>query len=141
MAWDKTISRTLHNREHPFTRISNALVNDLSISAEARDLLIYLLSQVDHWVLDLENGHLDARYSRYKAHKLVNELIDAGYIERKTTRKRKRIFAQTYLIHEVPVPPEKRSKRYKVRDRKPSEAREKHLQKGQKAKRLVTETP
>jgi len=68
-----------------FTAVSNALIEDRTLSPEARVVLIYLLSKPEDWRLQIEDlrrvlGTGERLCGRDKTYAKVNELKAAGYV-------------------------------------------------------------
>ena len=79
-----TIERCPHDKENPYSMISNALIRDESISPNCRWLLIYLLSNKDGWRINFSQirNHLKKFMGRDSARAILDEAIEAGYIKR-----------------------------------------------------------
>lgn len=79
-----TIQRCPHDEENPYTQILNELIRDKSISPNCRMIIIFLLSNKNHWVIRIRQ--LCAEFKNYLGrdviYKLINEAIEAGYIKR-----------------------------------------------------------
>src|ERR1700691_4630637 len=80
-----TIQRTPHDPENPFVMINKKCLQDKDLSWDARGLLAYLLSLPNDWKIHV--SHLVKQYPKKgggeKAiHRMLNELIEAGYCER-----------------------------------------------------------
>lgn len=69
-----------------FTVVQNSIVNDERLSLEAIGLLTWLLSKPDNWRV-IQN-HIGAvfKIGRDKVRRLINELIECGYLQRQTVR-------------------------------------------------------
>lgn len=84
---DATITRTVHDDDHPYFVASRICANDSRLSWEARGMLSYLLSQPDDWQIwpeALVKQAPDA--GREKVYRILNELELAGYISRRQER-------------------------------------------------------
>ncbi len=81
---EELIERCPHDRENPYSIISNALLRDESISPNCRWLLSYLLSMRDDWKVRVSQliSHLKPHMGRDKVRKMIREAIDAGYMVR-----------------------------------------------------------
>lgn len=81
---EDSIERSPHDAEHPFTMVSNALIRDSNISPACRWLLIYLLSSVDKWKIQVKavSNHVKDFLGRDSVYKLFDEAIKAGYMKR-----------------------------------------------------------
>lgn len=85
MSDNTTFHRCPHDKENPYAQISRALIRDNSISPLLRFLLIFLLSQKDGWKVKIKqiiNLFADHQIGKDKIYSIVNEGIEAGYIER-----------------------------------------------------------
>lgn len=75
------------HKKEKYTQISNRLINDRSLSWDARGLLIYLLSKPNGWIVrlgDLINQSPSA--GRDKVKRILGELNDGGYLYRYKTQ-------------------------------------------------------
>lgn len=81
---DYTIQRCPHDGENPFAQISRELIRDETISPECRWLLIYLLSMKDGWELKVDQiyAHVKKFIGIKKIYKIIEEAMEAGYIQR-----------------------------------------------------------
>lgn len=79
-----TFERCPKDKENPYSQISNALIRDESISPECRWLIIYLLSNKPGWKIRIPQimNHVKAHMGRDKLYKVIDEAIEAGYIQR-----------------------------------------------------------
>jgi len=96
------IVRTPRKREN-FTIISNQVIRDQRLSWKARGLLIYVLSQPDHW--RTSSAHL-ASISPEGIHAVrsgLKELEEHGYLRRTRHQKPNGTWIHTILIYEQPV--------------------------------------
>lgn len=96
-----TITRSPHDRLHPFCQISNEMLHDRSISPKAKGILSYLLSLKDDW--EIYHSHL--MYALNCGETYLNsgleELISAGYARRERKRNSKGHFTRyAYEISE-----------------------------------------
>jgi len=74
------------NHENPFTRISNDVLRDPDLSYKAKGLLAYILSQVDDWEVYQEQLAEVGPDGTTAVRSVLQELRDAGYLERKEKR-------------------------------------------------------
>lgn len=81
---DESFERSPHDKEHPYTMVSNSLIRDKSISPECRLVLIYLLSHFNKWniktsqLINEFKGHL----GKDQIYKIITEAIAAGYMKK-----------------------------------------------------------
>ncbi|WP_199562609.1 hypothetical protein [Pelagibacterium lacus] len=87
-------------RSENFALIPNALADDERLSFEARGLLVYLLAKPDNWSVSINDLRAQGGIGRDKAYKLINELIEGGYISRDrcTDESTKRITGVNYTV-------------------------------------------
>ncbi len=94
-------------RTRNFTIVENEVFNDERLSLEAMGLLAWLRSRPDDWSLSVE--HLKARFKvgRDSMHKLVRELVDAGWVtrERKRDETTKAFIGIEYVVLDEAAPP------------------------------------
>lgn len=97
-------------RRRNFTIIGNELINDPTLSAKAKGIMLYLLSKPDDWevrLTDLVEHFSDGDYAIRAG---VEELELAGYIVRMQMKGATgRFEGYAYWVHEEPVPQEQRS--------------------------------
>ncbi len=82
---DIEIQRCPHDEKNPYTMIRNDLIRDNSISPNCRWLLIYLLSNNEEiWTVRISQvaKHVQGFIGRDAVYRIVNEGIQAGYIQR-----------------------------------------------------------
>lgn len=90
------------NRE-TFTVISNELLNDNRITDKALGTLVRLLSNADHWNLNVNYMVKTGKQGRTAVRSSIAELEKAGYIHRDVVRNQAgRITGTEYLIYESP---------------------------------------
>ena len=87
--------------ENPFVQIDKDLVNDPTISAKAKGIMLYLLSKPEGWKVyqsDIVNHMSDGKTSISNG---IKELLDAGYIERNRAHNEDGTFAgYEYTVYE-----------------------------------------
>jgi predicted transcriptional regulator len=87
-----------------FTQIMNMTIRNEWLSAEARMVLIYLLSRSDYWRLNIKDIRRQFRWGKDKVYRIINELMKAGYIIRQVRKSAVgRFEAYDYLIIEEPA--------------------------------------
>jgi len=92
------------DHEHPYAQISNAMLEDDTLSFKAKGLLSYLLSRCDDWdvyqsqLADLgPDGETSVRSG-------IDELMEAGYIQREPRRNEDGTIAEwEYVVRESPL--------------------------------------
>lgn len=96
------------DRTGGYTVIQNSLINDLEISAEARLLMVYLLSRPEDWQLRITDvrrflGVKGKPFSRNKAYRAVAELKQHRYLVMCEDVRDGHFAGVTYYIFEHPV--------------------------------------
>lgn len=86
-----------------YTVIPNAIIENKLLSPEARWTLIYLLSKPRDWVVRVSDIRNAGGYGRDKAYTLVNDLVEAGYIEKVQQRQGDGVFGEIeYVVSDKP---------------------------------------
>lgn len=70
------------NRSKNFAIIPNQIANDSRLSFEARGLLCYLLAKPGDWQVHVNGIRAAGRIGRDKTYRILQELAEAGYLER-----------------------------------------------------------
>jgi hypothetical protein len=70
-----------------FSALSNGIWEDDKLSAEAKGTLGYLLSRPPNWHVRINQVGRKMKLGRDRLYRIMGELIDAGYVERKQGRK------------------------------------------------------
>lgn len=95
------IFRTDHKGK--FTMVDNQMIDDKSLSFEAKGMLLHLLHLPDNWnvcIADLVNR---GNAGKDKVYRILNELIDAKYVIKNVIRdKSGKILRNEYSIYEIP---------------------------------------
>src|SRR5690606_10621684 len=96
-----TIRRSPHNREHPYSIISNNLINDMELPLAEKAALIYLLSKPSDWVTHPMQLAETFRIGRDKIYSILKNLIRLGYCKAiKEKNAKKQYISVTYLFSE-----------------------------------------
>lgn len=76
--------RCPHDRQNPYVMINRNLFRDKTISPECSWLIAHLLSHSDNFKIKVKQiiFHLKGRWGRDKVYNIINEAIEAGYIDR-----------------------------------------------------------
>lgn len=95
-------------KESNFYVLDKKISEDKRIGWAARGLLIYLLGKPDNWVVSVDALRGETRDSsnptgRDGVYRLINELISAGYIERKFKHVGGRADGYEYFVSETPA--------------------------------------
>jgi len=96
--------RTPHDKENPYVCISKTLAEGSGLSAEARGVMLYLLSKPNDWDVNALDLCREFDSSEGRIYRIINELIAKGFLERKIIRDSatKRIIKSQYSILESP---------------------------------------
>lgn len=81
-----TTHRGKHDKDNPFTRISNMIIDDKRLSAKARLLIIYVLRQPDGWQTNPTVIKNSLGYSNPVYWTCLNEAEEYGYLKRVKVR-------------------------------------------------------
>jgi len=96
------IHRTKKNKDNTYTCISNQMINDESLSCEAKMVMIYLLSKPDSWIINQTEVQRSLKISRDKCKKAFSILINIGYMDRFQIRdSRGRVTGYDYNLYET----------------------------------------
>ena len=98
------IIRAIHDKDHPYTVISNALVNDPSLSLNALAVMTYLISKPHDWRVRADDIQRRFQISRGKVYNILDELMERGYLSREIIRQGGRVKECRYTVMEHPVP-------------------------------------
>lgn len=98
------IIRAIHDKDHPYTVISNALVNDQSLSLNALAVMTYLISKPHDWRVRADDIQRRFQISRGKVYGILDELMERGYLSREIIRQGGRVKECRYTVMEHPVP-------------------------------------
>ena len=98
------IIRAIHDKDHPYTVISNALVNDPSLSLNALAVMTYLISKPHDWRVRADDIQRRFQISRGKVYGILDELMERGYLSREIIRQGGRVKECRYTVMEHPVP-------------------------------------
>ncbi len=100
---ESTFQRSPHNKQNPYTMISNDLIRDQNLSLECRGLIIYLLSHNDGWCIRISQllDHLKPQMGRDKLRRLIREAANAGYMRVENVPHRN-LIRLVYYVSETP---------------------------------------
>ena len=85
--------------DNKFTTIPNSLIQNTDLTLEARGLLIFLLSKPSDWKVNVKNLSQDNDIGRDKCYKIINALIDSGYIVRNEEKVKGRYNYTEYFVY------------------------------------------
>jgi len=94
------VIRVIKNKN--YTTISNQLFKDKTISLKAKGLMAYLLSLPSDWDLSINGIVSCSKEGRRAIGNIINELINAGYIERIQIRDKGKFIGYDYFVFEQP---------------------------------------
>jgi len=83
---DHNILRVAKDAEHPYSVISNALIQNGNLSWEARGVMCYLLSKPDNWKVRVSDLVSSGKCKLYAIRSILAELEAEGYIVRRRFR-------------------------------------------------------
>lgn len=91
-------------RENPFVQIDKTPLDDTRLSWEAKGLHAYIMTKPDDWTINVKHLIKQARNGRDATYRIIRELIEAGYIERKQDRDENgKMDGTVYIVHEIPM--------------------------------------
>jgi hypothetical protein len=85
-----------------FYIVDKSLSEDKNLSWAARGLLVFLLGKPDNWSVNVEYLITQGDLKRDALHKLLNELIAAGYIKREKIRVNGKLSGVNYTVYDKP---------------------------------------
>ena len=91
-------------KKEQYSIIPNGVINDKRLSWEARGMLIYLLSKPNDWVVRLKDLINQSPCGRDKTKRILKELEQFGYLERKLSRQSDGKFYWESIVREEPQP-------------------------------------
>jgi len=85
--------------------IPNAVAEDSRLTFEARGVLCYLLAKPNDWKVNIVDLQRAGGIGRDKVYRILNELLAAGYIERRQARLAQGTVGEVeYIVYDDPVP-------------------------------------
>ena len=84
-----------------YTIMSNWHLRDKELSLKAKGLMSYMLSLPPEWDFSVVGFASCLAESKNTISKILNELIDKGYMERKQERQGKLFSGYSYILHEL----------------------------------------
>lgn len=103
--------------ERGFTILGRDVTDNHGLSWQARGVLGYLLARPDNWQVNVAHLTKETRTAKKKTgrdgvYAIIDELCEAGFIQREQTRGEGGSFgSMTYIVHESPVPESDRTVR------------------------------
>lgn len=98
-----TVVRAIHDKQNPFTRLSNKFIADKRLSAKAKGVFCYLLSLQDDWAINPKEicNHFSDGVEVIRS--AITELIEFGYITYTQNKGQNGRFQEAkYVRHEIP---------------------------------------
>lgn len=103
-ALSRTVFRAEHNKDNPYTVISNKLLRDHSIKRSDKGLLVELLSWSDKHRVCIQALIKKGKEGRDAIHGMLSRLESAGYIKRTQIKNQDGTFGKViYQIYESPL--------------------------------------
>jgi hypothetical protein len=93
----------LTKREGNFLVVDKSCLNDPAISLSAKGLYAYLMGLPQNWDLNIDDLAKRSRNGRDATRTAFNELVSAGYIEKKTLREKGKFQGIEYVAYEIPT--------------------------------------
>lgn len=104
---ESIIHRIPKDKDHPFTPVTNDIIDNTELSAEARIVLIKMLRNIDGYSYSIGSISKSTGISVSKVSRALKELTAAGYLRIHKSRPKGvgagRDFIVTYEIFEEPV--------------------------------------
>ena len=97
----KNIVRVQKNKENPYVMINKSCLNDTNLSWAAKGLHSYLLSLPDDWEIYVDELIKHTSAGRDHTYRVVNELLEHGYMEKVQYRCEGKILGLNYTVFEV----------------------------------------
>jgi hypothetical protein len=85
----QSIVRVEHSKQRPYLTVSVETVRDCSISFEVRGFLLFLLAKADDWRIRPEALAKECDKHPSTIYRMLNKLIEAGYVKREDIKRRK----------------------------------------------------
>ena len=90
-------------RKTNYATIPNHVAEDVRLSLDARGLLVYLLVKPSDWQVHITDIQKRCNIGRDKAYKLIETLVHAGYLERRTIRHDGRFHRHEIIVYDEPM--------------------------------------
>jgi hypothetical protein len=95
------IIRSVNTSKHNFTPISNQLIQNQSVSLEAKGLIMFIISLPESWIIYKCQVQSALKMNKTKFNRVWKEAVDAGYIKVIKERADKGRFNYHYIISDV----------------------------------------
>jgi len=98
------MSRLIKKRRG-FTQVDNEIINDKTISLQAKGFYLFMESKPDNWEFSLSGMVSQLKESRTTILRIINELIKFGYLEKIKKRVGGKQAVNDYILYETPHKP------------------------------------
>jgi hypothetical protein len=95
------IIRSVNTSKHNFTPLSNQLIQNQSLSLEAKGLVAFIISLPETWIIYKCQVQSALKMNKSKFNRVWKEAVDAGYIKVIKERADKGRFNYHYIISDV----------------------------------------
>nr|CAB5223228.1 hypothetical protein UFOVP385_13 [uncultured Caudovirales phage] len=95
------IIRSVNTSKHNFTPISNQLIQNQSLSLEAKGLIMFIISLPETWIIYKCQVQSALKMNKTKFNRVWKESVEAGYIKVIKERADKGRFNYHYIISDV----------------------------------------
>ncbi|WP_151765821.1 helix-turn-helix domain-containing protein [Acinetobacter colistiniresistens] len=100
---DAGIQRCVHDKENPFLMLSVGVTRDTRLSVEDLGFLAILLDHPNNFKFNVPYLVKRCRLSKEKTRKLLNKLIDLGYVMANQIRNHGKFLGMIYRVFEKPL--------------------------------------
>ena len=97
----KNIVRVQKNKDNPYVVINKSCLNDDNLTWAAKGLHSYLLSLPDNWEIYVNELVNHTSAGRDHTYRVVNELLEHGYMEKVQYRCEGKVLGLSYTVFEV----------------------------------------
>lgn len=94
------IVRSLKDSEHPFTRMSNTVLN---LKADEVGIMFQILSNSDKWIINKNDVWKKSKLGKDRFERAWKHLKELGYIVINKTPMNDGKFGYSYIIYEIPL--------------------------------------
>lgn len=99
----QSIERCVHNKENPYLMISVGVTRDTRLSVEDIGFLTVLLDHPNNFKFNVPYLVKRCKLSKEKTRKLLNRLIDMGYVIANQIRQKGQFLGMIYRVFEKPL--------------------------------------
>ena len=98
------IIRVEHTKDRPFVVLSTAMIRDAKLNLQCKGMMVFLLAKPDDWQVRPESLASELLESKPTVYRVLNKLIEHGYIHREIVDARKEdgtfVRASMYIVFE-----------------------------------------